>query len=261
MTGAPAAAPYSRARRRSPSGRRRRRPPPARSIDPRKTKRPSSSRIASSHAAATSSTRWVDTTTQASRPSSRSSARKVTRCSGSSPAVGSSSSRIRGSLTIAWAIPTRRTMPPESVFRRPVGHVAEPDAVERPLDRAGDRGAAASPSATPGTRRTRAPCSADRTRSSAAGSRCAGGSRAGRRRRRCRPGAASPPCGRVTVASAFIEGRLARAVGAEQPVHARVEHAGRAVDGEVAARAHGRAGRPRSPSRASSLRPPVLLLA
>lgn len=67
-------------------------------------------------AAATSSTRCVETTTVAAVPNSLSSERKSTRCSGSRPAVGSSSSSSSGSFTTAWAIPARRTIPPESVF-------------------------------------------------------------------------------------------------------------------------------------------------
>ena len=42
-------------------------------------------------------------------------ARNATRCSGSSPAVGSSSSSSSGSLTIACAIPARRSIPPDKV--------------------------------------------------------------------------------------------------------------------------------------------------
>ena len=41
--------------------------------------------------------------------------RKRIRCSGSSPVVGSSSSSSCGSATIAWAIPTRRRIPPDRV--------------------------------------------------------------------------------------------------------------------------------------------------
>ena len=66
-------------------------------------------------AAPTSSTRCVLTTTVARWPRSRSRARNATRCSGSSPAVGSSSSSSSGSLTIACAIPTRRSIPPDRV--------------------------------------------------------------------------------------------------------------------------------------------------
>ena len=126
--GSRAAARCSRARRCSPPLRRRAPSAAASSspIVPRNTSRPRSSRIASSHAAATSSTRWVETTTQLSPPTSRSSRRKLTRCSGSSPAVGSSSSRILGSLTIACAIPTRRTIPPDSVFIRLSARSASP---------------------------------------------------------------------------------------------------------------------------------------
>jgi len=40
--------------------------------------------------------------------------RKRTRSSGSSPAVGSSTMRSRGSLSSAWAMPTRWRMPPEN---------------------------------------------------------------------------------------------------------------------------------------------------
>ena len=57
----------------------------------------------------------ADTTTVARWPSSRSRARNFTRCSGSSPAVGSSSSSSSGSLTIACAMPTRRSIPPDRV--------------------------------------------------------------------------------------------------------------------------------------------------
>ena len=82
---------------------------------PRNTMCPRSMSATSVQAAPTSSTRCVLTTTVAVSPNSRSTARNCTRCSGSSPAVGSSNSSSSGSLTMAWAIPTRRNIPPERV--------------------------------------------------------------------------------------------------------------------------------------------------
>ena len=54
------------------------------------------------------------------------------RCAGSRPAVGSSSSSIAGSLTMACAMPARRTMPPDSVFIRSSARSARPDPFDRP---------------------------------------------------------------------------------------------------------------------------------
>ena len=56
---------------------------------------------------------WVVIRTILSRPSCRIYSRRRTRSSGSSPAVGSSSSRTLGAPSRAWASITRWRMPPE----------------------------------------------------------------------------------------------------------------------------------------------------
>ena len=106
---------------------------------PWKTSRPSLISTTSVQAATTSSTRWVETSTQVSTPRSRSSSRKSSRCSGSRPTVGSSSSSTAGSLTMAWAMPARRSMPPDRVFIRASALAAEADPVDGPLHGRRDR--------------------------------------------------------------------------------------------------------------------------
>ncbi len=66
--------------------------------------------------ASISDTIWVDSSTILSLPISLMILEKRMRSFGSSPAVGSSSINIFGSLMIACAIPILRFMPPEKVF-------------------------------------------------------------------------------------------------------------------------------------------------
>ena len=70
----------------------------------------------------TSDTMCVDSSTARSPARSDSRLRNSTRSSGSRPAVGSSTISTRGSASSAWAIPTRRSIPPENLpsGRRPV---------------------------------------------------------------------------------------------------------------------------------------------
>ena len=63
----------------------------------------------------TSGTMWVEISTIRSWANSDSRLRKRTRSPGSRPPVGSSRISTSGSFSNAWAIPTRRLMPPESL--------------------------------------------------------------------------------------------------------------------------------------------------
>ena len=66
--------------------------------------------------ATTSSVWWVDSSTVRPSPSRETRSRKRSRCSGSRPAVGSSSTSRSGSPSSAWASATRRRMPPDSAL-------------------------------------------------------------------------------------------------------------------------------------------------
>ena len=68
------------------------------------------------HSAATSLVWCVDSTTVVPGPTSDSISRKRSRCSGSSPAVGSSNTRSSGRPNRAWAMATLRRIPPESLL-------------------------------------------------------------------------------------------------------------------------------------------------
>ena len=61
-----------------------------------------------------SETIWVEMSTMRSWENSEIKLRKRTLSPGSSPAVGSSITKIFGSFSIAWAIPTRRFIPPDN---------------------------------------------------------------------------------------------------------------------------------------------------
>src|SRR6266536_158758 len=75
--------------------------------------RPRSSTMTRSHRAATSSVWWVDRTTIDVRAISASTVRNVTRCSGSTPVVGSSRISTGGDPSSACASATRRRWPPD----------------------------------------------------------------------------------------------------------------------------------------------------
>ena len=64
----------------------------------------------------TSGTMWVESSTILSFPSLETIFRNFTRSFGSSPAVGSSSTRTSGLLSRDWAMPSRCFMPPEKVL-------------------------------------------------------------------------------------------------------------------------------------------------
>ena len=106
----------------------------ARAGAPLASTRPSASTTTRGHSAATSSVWWVDTRIARSSPSSESSSRKRSRCSGSRPAVGSSRISSRGSPSSACASASRRRMPPDSARMRLPADVGEADAREHAAD-------------------------------------------------------------------------------------------------------------------------------